>query len=380
MIMNFFIKTPDIYACLTEITFQLLALIFVDGTDLFTFAYATELILQTATRLQIMLSHWRGAHLPSGGKLRPEKCYWYAIYCTWTNSSWSYGNRIELDIKLPNDKGKNISINQLPVAKAKEVVGIWVCPDGKCVRQKEKLHSSTSSFTAQLHHKYIDKNLLWMGVRQVLFPTIRYCLPTTSFSESDCVDIMRLVKKLVILKLRLNRNFPHALLYATLDYGSRNFLNLYEEQEISYIDTWLAHCSTMTITGRIFITELENLQIEIGELSSVFNLKYEKFSYRATPCWILSLWKFISDNNIVLSSFAHIHSVPLRINDRSIMIYFETLLNLNRNNKKILNKVRICLQITSPADIVIGNRKYVREPIMNARRQNDCKRSLDWGI
>ena len=206
-----------------------------------------------------------------------------------------------------------------------------------------------------------------MGVRQVLFPTIRYCLPATSFNESDCVDIMRPVKNFVIPKLGLNRNFPHAVLYAPLDYGGRNFPNLYWEQGISHIDTWLAHCSTMTITGRIFITELDNLQIEVGELSSIFNLKYEKFSYRATPCWLLSLWKFISDNNIVLSSFAHVHSLPLRINDRSVMSCFETLPNLTQNNKKIFNKVRICLQITSLADMVTGDGKYVREPIMNAR-------------
>ena len=45
MIMKFFIKTPEIYASLTELIIQLLALIFVDYTELFTFAYANELIL-----------------------------------------------------------------------------------------------------------------------------------------------------------------------------------------------------------------------------------------------------------------------------------------------------------------------------------------------
>ena len=62
------------------------------------------------------------------------------------------------------------------------------------------------------------------------------------------------------------------------------------------------------------------------------------------------------------------------------MSCFETLPNLTRNDKKILNRVRICLQITSLADMVTGDGKYIREPIRNARRQNDRKSSLDWGI
>ena len=76
-----------------------------------------------------------------------------------------------------------------------------------------------------------------MGVRQILFPTISYCLPATSFSESDCTEIMHPVKKFIIPKLGLNKNFPYAILYAPIKFGGRNFPNLYWEQGISHINT-----------------------------------------------------------------------------------------------------------------------------------------------
>ena len=226
-----------------------------------------------------MILVWRGALLPSGGKLRPEKCYWYAIYYIWANGLWSYGTTIDLEIILPNDDGQNVSIKQLPVTKAMEVVSVWVRPDGNCLRQKEKLIGKTTTFTARLNDKYIDKNLLWMGVQQILYPTISYCLPATSFSQSDCAEIMHPVKKFIIPKLGLNAKFPHAILYAPIKFGGRNFPNLYWEQGISHIDTWLAHCSALTITGKLLLVELDNLQLEIGEFDSVFNLSYDQYSY-----------------------------------------------------------------------------------------------------
>ena len=85
MLLRNFVETPTIRSLLSNLTIYLLALIFVDNTDLFTFACANEIILDTALCLQHMILVWRGALLPSGGKLQPEKCYWYAIFYIWAN-------------------------------------------------------------------------------------------------------------------------------------------------------------------------------------------------------------------------------------------------------------------------------------------------------
>ena len=90
---------------------------------------------------------------------------------------------------------------------------------------------------------------------------------------------MHPVKKFIIPKLGLNTNFPHAILYAPIKFGGRNFPNLYWEQGISHIDTLLAHCLALTITGKLLMVKLDNLQLEIGELTSVFNLSYAQYLY-----------------------------------------------------------------------------------------------------
>ena len=74
-------------------------------------------------------------------------------------------------------------------------------------------------------------------VIQALLPMICYCLPVTTFTESNCTDIMWPVKKFIVPKLNLNKKFPYVLLFALIEYGRRNVLNLYCDQGISYIDT-----------------------------------------------------------------------------------------------------------------------------------------------
>lgn len=95
---------------------------------------------------------------------------------------------------------------------------------------------------------------------------------------------MHPVKKFIIPKIGLNSKFPHAILYAPIKFGGQNFPNLYWEQGISHIDTWLAHYLALTITGKLLMVELDNLQLEIDEFASVFNLSYAQYLYRASHC------------------------------------------------------------------------------------------------
>ena len=55
MLLRNFVETPAIRGSLSNLIIYLLALIFVDDTDLFTFAYANELTLDTALQLQHMI-------------------------------------------------------------------------------------------------------------------------------------------------------------------------------------------------------------------------------------------------------------------------------------------------------------------------------------
>lgn len=114
-----------------------------------------------------MILHWKGDLYPSGRKICPEKCYWYVIHFLWINSLWKYSDKVNMIIQLPNDDGEEVNIEQLDVSVTREVVGVSVSPDSKCNRQMEKLLHRTITFSERLQTSFIDRNLLWMGVRNV---------------------------------------------------------------------------------------------------------------------------------------------------------------------------------------------------------------------
>ena len=377
LLMKSFVRTPHIQATFSGIIISLIALVFVDDTDLFTFSFPNEPLSETINRLKAMILHWKGALYPSGRKLRPEKCYWYVIHFLWINGLWKYGKKVNMTIQLPNDDGEEVNIEQLDVSVAKEVVGVWVSPDGKCNRQMEKLLQKTITFSEKLKTSFIDRNLLWMGVRNILWLTIRYSLPATSFSVKQCEEIIRPIKHFVLPKLGLSKKFPHAILYSPLKYGGRNFPNIYWEQGILHIDTLLSHASALTITGKLILSEIENLQLEVGELVPVLSLDFYKYSYRTTPCWAHSLWEFISKHKLTVSSSSFVYPTPLREHDVSIMSALQQLPSLTKSDLDILNRVRQHLQVTSLADITTGDGKKIRFPILNGTRQLDRISSLE---
>lgn len=75
LLMKSFVYILQMQTTFSGLIISLITLVFVDGTDLFTFSFPNESLSDTVTRLRSMVLHWKGALYPSGRKLRPEKCY-----------------------------------------------------------------------------------------------------------------------------------------------------------------------------------------------------------------------------------------------------------------------------------------------------------------
>lgn len=82
---------------------------------------------------------------------------------------------------------------------------------------------------ANIQGKIIDRSQLWIGVRQILWRSIAYSLSATIFTEAQCIDLLCPIKTLVVPKLGMNSKFLHAFLFSPIEYGGRNFPNIYWE-------------------------------------------------------------------------------------------------------------------------------------------------------
>ena len=69
-----------------------------------------------------------------GGSLKLEKCFFYVMLFAWNSSGkWTYESnelKEEYVLGVPMSDGSMVEINHLSVNKAKETLGVFVCPLG----------------------------------------------------------------------------------------------------------------------------------------------------------------------------------------------------------------------------------------------------------
>jgi len=87
---------------------------FVDNMDLCTTA-ASHKVADMVQQMQLSLKLWASLLQATGGALVLEKCFWYLINQTWTNTGWRY-NQLDpnYSLRVPDDMGTMITIPQLP--------------------------------------------------------------------------------------------------------------------------------------------------------------------------------------------------------------------------------------------------------------------------
>ena len=124
-----------IWSALSGIAIEILGLLFVDDSDLVHFAAEHEAQDAVAEDLNTTVQCWQQGLAISGGTLRPEKCYWYLLGYEWVNGRLRYDTREHRDIYVRNAEGIEGRVQRLQPQDAKEVVGVWIAPDGNNVAQ-----------------------------------------------------------------------------------------------------------------------------------------------------------------------------------------------------------------------------------------------------
>ena len=122
--------SSQVVSALSKEVLELIGFVYVDDTDLIYMGKNYDKSRSLLDKLMMLVEGWKKNLWISGGTLRPEKCYWYAVKYEWVKGEWSYNKDKWKDINILDMEGKNKTIEELHVEEAKEVVGVWLCPSG----------------------------------------------------------------------------------------------------------------------------------------------------------------------------------------------------------------------------------------------------------
>ena len=361
-------RTSSLLGALSGCIVDVLGLMFVDDSDLVQFGRPGQSSLAVAEELDRTVQLWQKGLEVSGGTLRPEKCYWYLLSYVWTDGKWDFDESSDRVITVKDCNGTRGMVTKLKASEAKEVVGVWIAPDGSNTVQLQHTREKIKEMVDRISSSTLNSAWMWKGFIQGKWRSIAYPFGATSFSPEECEALTRQMYKAVLPAVRVNRNIPKIMRYAPVVYGGLGLPSPYLEQGIQQIQLILEHGAECTLTGNLIRQSFEQMHLEVGELQSVWTLPFKRFGFLATDSWTKGVWQFCSSSKVKLQWRDCVLPSPLREGDKGILQMCRENGISSETTLRIINRVRCHLQVITLADISVGDGRRIREDMLDGRR------------
>lgn len=276
---------------------------FVDDTDLVHAPTTTTDIRVIQQEMQNMLNHWEGGLKATGGALVViDKSYWYSISFTWKKNRWHYNSILDTphDLSVKDHNGNISKLERLEVSQAKETLGLWIAMDGNQDRQKMELIKKIDTWVAKIRTGLLTKTEARLSLKSGIAKSLDYPLTATMLSKANCQEIMRRLVQPALRALGIPFSFPRDIALAPLCFGGLAIPNLWVEQGLAHISTFLRHVQGTAISGRLHRSILSLLRLELGLPHLPFDYTFSNWKEQVTATWMTTLWEFCSDIGLSL--------------------------------------------------------------------------------
>ena len=111
-------------------------------------------------KLQDVIDDWEAVAKTTGGALAPQKSWCSIIQFDWNKSAWIYKDNTKeksLEISTVDKDGNRVTLPQLHCRQAKEMLGVWLAPDGNNKKQKQVLVEKMAKFGEYVRSGHVTK-------------------------------------------------------------------------------------------------------------------------------------------------------------------------------------------------------------------------------
>ena len=370
-------QATDICTALSLLTLALIGFLFVDDTDLLELAenaqiYPHEIIART----QEKVTTWQGGLRASGGALMPRKCMWGLIAFKWSNGKWSYDHPPG-EIMVTDLNGNPKAIKRYDAHTAIKIVGVYQALDGNMDRQLQELLAKAKDWGGKIRQGCIPRNLAYRGVHSMLWASIKYPLPATTFTDAQGKLITSRLFTQVLPKMGAVRSFPHVFRNAPFGMLGLNLPHGKVDQEIEHLKRILMHGPIDSPTGHLLRATYEQAQLEVGTSTPFFELSFDTYGDLLTDCLWKCMWEFCSKHNIRLQWDCHKLILPRNQREGDSFIV-ERLVEAGVTGADLCscNKVRISIKALTMADISTAEGTRIRSDAISG--DMDIKSKYIW--
>ena len=311
-----------------------------------------------AEKMQAAVRDWAGSVEVTGGALEPSKSYWYLIDFEWSNGSYKYKSiaSAPASITLADESGNSITLQRLEPHDARRTLGLYQAPDGNMVIQHQQMLKQASKWSTHIRTSALPRHLVWQSLHTSVLMSLKYPLPATTLSHTQCYDIMKPLLSAGLSRSGLPRTMARKVVFGPPKYQGIGIPHLFVEQGLAHIQKVLRFCRSRAITGKLLRATLQQHTMELGLPDSMFTYKYADFGCLASPSWLSDLWKFLDHFHLELDVDSPLLA---KCTDDDAFLMLQFFLHGYRGGElSLLNKCRVYVQAITLGDLTTANGKF----------------------
>ena len=228
-----------------------------------------RLVLQYA---QENAQHWSDLLHASGGALELSKCSFHLL-------RWSFSISGAPVLTVPDDipdlvarDPQTAHEHRLPMLSpftAHKTLGHYKEPSGSQVEQGKQLQTLCADQVSFLWKSPLTRLEAWYFYKACFIPCVSYPLANSHFSIASLQKIQRTAMSIIVAKCGYNRHMKREVLFGPTCLGGAAFVELYDQQGIGQVTSFLRHWRTGSKIGKLLRCLLAWTNYSVGISVSV---------------------------------------------------------------------------------------------------------------
>ena len=307
-------------------------------------------IPQIVRRLQQSGQTWNDITNICGGLIAHHKYFWQLL--SWGNVK---GHLLPAEstteqLLLYDGKGAYAKIEYLLADKLNVGLGFNLCPTGNQLPHFESTSNKIRELCVTATGAHLTEGETQQLLLQRLVPKLLYALHGTSFSRKQCGQINSIIRRTVLPRLRLNRNFPSAVLYGPMEYGGLEFPETYTLQDQVQLDYLIKQLWWDKVVANDFLVALDSVQMCSGFVMSILEATTVSIEY-LSPSYIIDLRTRLAEMKAYMWIERCWTPKLQREGDAALMEHFAQCPQISRAMLRKANAVHIYLPVVTIADL-----------------------------
>lgn len=304
----------------------------------------------TRKHLQAGAQLWAELIRATGGAIAFHKSFWQMLAFDGTQFPPAIKNQPHGSIVLKDAYGYESKIEKMKSNEPNKGLGCRQAVDGNMTQEHAFRLGQSKKYVSKIGSARLTLRESRHLMEGRIIPSISYPMAVTTFDQDQCHDLNKPIDRVLLNKMKVNRNMPKAVVYAPKHMAGLNYKSFQTLQDQKGILTMLQHFRWNGAVANDLLVTLSAVQLMAGLCKPILQDTKPDLSY-LNKGWFLHQRSRLAHMNAEMW-IEHQWTPQLqRVRDESLMSTFISIPGITKSKLAKANWCRIYMRIFTIAEL-----------------------------